>query len=144
MSSQNLYLDQFYFPCYCGAMMDLRLFQRIRWHLAQNGHDRITRVEGRESLIAADGLKITVKVATKGAGGWRVNIHRHGELDENGTDAYIVALENGRTHPYYLIFAAPLGRSCLRISDRSLHRQYRENVNNWGLLCSLAKRESAA
>jgi hypothetical protein len=91
-------------------------------------------------LLVEKTTRVEIKTARRGSGGtWRVNVHRHGRLQESGVDAYIFLLEDvpltdGDPEPVYLVFPAPVRRSNYQFSLRSLLKKYHFNANNWTLL----------
>jgi len=79
--------------------------------------------------ILVDGehrVEIKTCPSSRSDGQWLANIHRHGVLNENGTDAYIIRLEGvpGSKAALHLLLKSPLGKASLRFSVRSLLYKY--------------------
>ena len=119
----------------------------IRSKLYSVDFTKVKATPGRSSSLSVDGVTVEIKTASGSGGKWRVNLHRHGKLDESGVDAYIIQLLNvpgaGRT-PTYLTFPAPLGRKTFAFTVSSLMKLYGSRVEDWDLLRAIAKSRSVA
>jgi len=97
-------------------------------------------------LLTAGGQKIEVKYAgfrrlkNDGRMGWAINFHRHNVLDETSVNWYACVLGSDPTNLFgkasiNLIVPAPIQRTTLQLSPRSLVSRWAGYVNNWsGLL----------
>jgi hypothetical protein len=117
---------------------------KIRDKLYGAGFASVRSSKGRDSTLIVDGANVSVKIASPSAAGkWKVNIHRHGVLDESGVDAYLICLHgvpgNG-VMPIYLILPAPVNRSCYAFTTSSLIRIYAGNVEDWETLREIVER----
>jgi hypothetical protein len=86
--------------------------------------------------ILCNGKKVEVKTAEYVNGGWSVNIHRHGILNESDVDLYVLRLEGGPLFKYaiHLIIPAPVGKLRINITPRSLLTRYARHYNRLDLL----------
>ena len=103
-------------------------------------------------LLTAGGQKIEVKYAsfrrlkTDGRMGWQINFHRHGVLNESEVNWYAAILDADSTGLFgkavlSLILPAPINKTTLQLSPRSLVSRWAGYVNNWS---GLLKAEQAA
>ncbi len=83
-------------------------------------------------LLISNKYAVEVKTAHRQVGEnfWRVNIHRHGKVEETGVDFYLFRLVNV---PYsnaaiHLLEAAPVGKKVITISFRSLLNGKSESI----------------
>lgn len=67
---------------------------------------------------------------------WRFNIHRRGRLSEVGVDAYVLRLESvpGFKAAVHLIVPAPIGRTTLQITLRSLLTRWGQYYNRFDFI----------
>ena len=120
-----------------------------RAKLSNAGFVSISKAKGRESLLLIDGLRVEVKQSSLSSGKWwKINLHRHGVLDESDVDAYLLLL-NGVPGvvggmALYLVIPAPQNVKGLAISFSSLMRQWRDNIEAWKLLKDLIESRSSA
>src|SRR6266516_3377400 len=97
-------------------------------------------------LLTAGGQRIEVKYAgfrrlTKdGRMGWKINFHRHNVLDETEVNWYAAVLDADSTGLFgkavlSLVIPAPINKTTLQLSPRSLVSRWAGYVNVWsGLL----------
>jgi hypothetical protein len=89
--------------------------------------------------------RIEVKASRRSDNGlWYFNIHRHGVLKEDGIFAYIFRVEDvpGFEYALHLVVPAPLGRSTIVLSLRSLILYWGRFANRLSVI-DPAVRESA-
>jgi hypothetical protein len=85
--------------------------------------------------LICDGRRIEVKTASmcadNGIPTWRVNIHRHGKLDESNVDFYVIRLEDfpGMKAALHLVVPSPIERSTLNINMRNLILRWSKYAN---------------
>jgi hypothetical protein len=115
--------------------------QRVRDKLYHEGFGGIRIPDGldpRTSAVIVDGAFVEIKIVSPSASGvWTVNLHRRGKLNERGVDAYVFLLQNvpgNGPQPLYVVFRAPLGRTTLKLSVRSLIRLYAAHIEDWPTL----------
>jgi len=66
---------------------------------------------------------------------WTITIKRHGRLNEQGVNFYIIYLTGcNDLRPVYLVCPAPIRRKQFSITLRQLLMNYRANVNAWHLI----------
>jgi hypothetical protein len=92
--------------------------------LIKQGH-RVEAAPGdpRGTTVVVDGRSRMRVMACQARGpeGWRFNIHRHGKLDESGTDKYAFAMKEGKG--WNVVFAkGPMKRFVVTLSPRQLLR----------------------
>jgi len=122
---------------------------KVRAKLSSAGFVSISKAKGRESVLIIDGLRVEVKQSSLSSGKWwKVNLHRHGVLDESDVDAYLLLLNGvpgvAGGMSLYLIIPAPQNVKGLAISFSSLMRQWRDNIEAWKLLKDLIESRSTA
>ena len=122
---------------------------KVRAKLSNAGFVSISKAKGRESLLIIDGLRVEVKQSSLSSGKWwKINLHRHGILDESDVDAYLLLLNGvpgvAGGMSLYLIIPAPQNVKGLAISFSSLMRQWRDNIEAWKLLKDLIESRSSA
>jgi len=82
--------------------------------------------------------QVEVKAARFGAdNSWRINLHRHGTLDESSVDAYVIVLSDipgSGPMSLFLVIPAPCETPTLNISVPTLIRKYAKYVDNWDCL----------
>jgi hypothetical protein len=122
------------------------LISRIRMRLQRENFKSINPAKGRSDTLNIDGALVDVKLAKPmKSGKWMVNIHRHGELDESGVDAYLILLSGvpgNDSMLLYLVLPAPVNRPVFAFSTSSLIRIYNGAVDDWETLRRIAKRAS--
>lgn len=111
---------------------------KVRAKLSSAGFVSISKAKGRESVLIIDGLRVEVKQCSLSSGKWwKINLHRHGILDESTVDAYLLLL-NGvpgcGAMALYIVIPAPQNVKGLAISFSSLLGKWRDNIEAWGLL----------
>ena len=78
--------------------------------------------------------RVVVKEANRASNQmhWRLNIHRHGKVDESEVDVYLFRLLDvpGFSSSVYLMMPAPIGAPSVTISLRSLIQRYAKYVDN--------------
>jgi len=103
-------------------------YQVYRLLMVHGRKCQMARYNESFDMLIDDTHRIEVKTcpSTRKDGKWLANIHRHGVLNENGTDAYIFRLEGvpGTTAALHLLMTAPLKKHCLVFSVRSLLYKY--------------------
>ncbi len=106
----------------------------LKWH----GHQvKIMPTSGEPSpydLLVGEKHRVEVKVCARRTDGfWFFNIHRHGILDESSVDAYILRLEQVPEFKcaLHLVIPAPIKRSTVTISLRSLITRYARYYNRF-------------
>lgn len=121
-------------------------YNKVRLKLYGMGFESVRREKKRHKnrfSIIVNGVNVEVKIARANRQGkWKVNIHRHGLVDETGVDAYLIILRdvpgNGLM-PLYLVFSAPVSTQTFEFSFSSLMRQYKQNIDAWDTLREIAK-----
>ena len=97
--------------------------------------------------ILVDGsVRVECKDSRRGYGGrWHFPIARHGELNESEVDFYIFALRGmAKRARVYVILPAPIGKTGLCMSMRSLLTRYARFIDNWDAITNLARERRAA
>lgn len=119
------------------------ILSRIRDRLYYEGFSNISCAPGRTRALIVDGARVEIRCAAMGADGkWRVNIHRHGEVDERGVDAYLFMLLNvpgNASLPLYVVLRAPVERLAYQFSFSSLMRRYKGAIEDWKTLSSICR-----
>lgn len=109
------------------------------------------RVERRQYNSPHDmlvnGKRVEIKTARKRLDGvWAVNIHRHGKVDETGTDFYIFRLERipGFKYAIHLVVPSPVATPTINFSLRSLLTRWGVYFNRLDLLGGVRPAEDEA
>lgn len=109
----------------------LRAEERVA-HLLRSNYKRnvIRCAYGSHYDLIVDGLRVEIKCAAPHKNGphaleWKFNIHRHGLLNEQETDLYILRLEDlpFSRHAIHMLFKAPLGQYTIEVPIRGLFNQ---------------------
>jgi hypothetical protein len=131
----------------------------MAWQRAEQKVKNFLKYRGIESdstphkthydLLTENGLRVEVKYATfRNLGsqwGWKITFHRHNVLDEREVDFYCIVLQNPEVFGRYvlnLVIPAPIKKTTVQISPRSLVSRWAGFVNNWRAL--VAAEQAAA
>ena len=93
-------------------------------------------------LLTAGGQRVEVKYASfrrltkDGRMGWKINFHRHGVLNESDVNWYVTVLDADSVRLFgkavlSLVIPAPIQKTTIQISPRSLVSRWAGFVNNW-------------
>src|SRR5437870_12223683 len=93
-------------------------------------------------LLTAGGQRVEVKyagfrrLAKDGRMGWKINFHRHNILDETEVSWYVAVLDADSAGLFgkavlSLVLPAPIQKTTLQLSPRSLVSRWAGFVNNW-------------
>lgn len=88
-------------------------------------------------LLVNNSLRVEVKYARPSDGWlWRINFHRHGELDETNVDFYVVMLDGipgFAKKAMFLVFPAPAAVKSMTFTFATLLRKHHRHIDNWKL-----------
>jgi hypothetical protein len=121
-----------------GAAGELRVYQLLRRY---GRKVQMGRYNEPFDILVDDSKRIEVKtcpsVNLRGRTAWCFNIHRHGTLDENNVDAYILRLEGvpEAKAALHLLVKAPLGVKRVNITLRSLFDRYAQATSDYRRFC---------